>query len=216
MDSNNSKNSCLMLACSLYTPVSLSGIFDSEDLKDTKIELESHITILYAQGIKLPKDNMISDIKDVLGEDDFYKLNKLLEDGEIKNVFDYFDLGVFENDSDYVVLKLKKESGPIFEYLNIMNKGLKAKYDVPSAFAEYTPHLSLAELNPGTASKYYESKKLKAVLNNSKVSMEDLVLSYGLSNEKEDRLKYNLTKYHAVDRFFREENLKKENEEDLN
>ena len=45
-------NSCLMLAVNLDTPVSLGCIFDEEDLKDTGIELDSHITLL--PGFPLP------------------------------------------------------------------------------------------------------------------------------------------------------------------
>lgn len=209
MDNNVVNNSCLMLACALYTPISLSSIFDSEDLKDTGIELESHITLLYAQGITVPKNNIMEDIEIALG-DDFDSFINLLKNGDIigENVLETFDLGLFENDSDYVVLKLKQDN-ELYTNLKLINKGLRSKYGVQSEYT-YTPHMTLAELNQGTAKKYTESKKLKAVLENSKFAAEDLVISYGPSNVVEDREKYNLTKFHAVDRFFREENLKRE------
>ena len=209
MDNNVVNNSCLMLACALYTPISLSSIFDSEDLKDTGIELESHITLLYAQGITVPKNNIMEDIEIALG-DDFDSFINLLKNGDIigENVLETFDLGLFENDSDYVVLKLKQDN-ELYTNLKLINKGLRSKYGVQSEYT-YTPHMTLAELNQGTAKKYTESKKLKAVLENSKFAVEDLVISYGPSNVVEDREKYNLTKFHAVDRFFREENLKRE------
>ena len=209
MDNNVVNNSCLMLACALYTPINLSSIFDSEDLKDTGIELESHITLLYAQGITVPKNNIMEDIEIALG-DDFDSFMNLLKNGDIigKNVLETFDLGLFENDSDYVVLKLKQDT-ELYTNLKLINKGLRSKYGVQSEYT-YTPHMTLAELNQGTAKKYTESKKLKAVLENSKFAVEDLVISYGPSNVVEDREKYNLTKFHAVDRFFREENLKRE------
>lgn len=209
MDNNVVNNSCLMLACALYTPINLSSIFDSEDLKDTGIELESHITLLYAQGITVPKNNIMEDIEIALG-DDFDSFMNLLKNGDIigENVLDTFDLGLFENDSDYVVLKLKQDN-ELYTNLKLINKGLRSKYGVQSEYT-YTPHMTLAELNQGTAKKYTESKKLKAVLENSKFAVEDLVISYGPSNVVEDREKYNLTKFHAVDRFFREENLKRE------
>ena len=209
MDNNVVNNSCLMLACALYTPINLSSIFDSEDLKDTGIELESHITLLYAQGITVPKDNLMEDIEIALG-DDFDSFMNLLKNGDIigENVLETFDLGLFENDSDYVVLKLKQDT-ELYTNLKLINKGLRSKYGVQSEYT-YTPHMTLAELNQGTAKKYTESKKLKAVLENSKFAVEDLVISYGPSNVVEDREKYNLTKFHAVDRFFREENLKRE------
>ena len=209
MDNNVVNNSCLMLACALYTPINLSSIFDSEDLKDTGIELESHITLLYAQGITVPKDNLMEDIEIALG-DDFDSFMNLLKNGDIigENVLETFDLGLFENDSDYVVLKLKQDT-ELYTNLKLINKGLRSKYGVQSEYT-YTPHMTLAEINQGTAKKYTESKKLKAVLENSKFAVEDLVISYGPSNVVEDREKYNLTKFHAVDRFFREENLKRE------
>lgn len=209
MDNNVVNNSCLMLACALYTPINLSSIFDSEDLKDTGIELESHITLLYAQGITVPKDNLMEDIEIALG-DDFDSFMNLLKNGDIigENVLETFDLGLFENDSDYVVLKLKQDT-ELYTNLKLINKGLRSKYGVQSEYT-YTPHMTLAELNQGTAKKYTESKKLKAVLENSKFAVEDLIISYGPSNVVEDREKYNLTKFHAVDRFFREENLKRE------
>lgn len=209
MDNNVVNNSCLMLACALYTPINLSSIFDSEDLKDTGIELESHITLLYAQGITVPKNNLMEDIEIALG-DDFDSFMNLLKNGDIigENVLETFDLGLFENDSDYVVLKLKQNT-ELYTNLKLINKGLRSKYGVQSEYT-YTPHMTLAELNQGTAKKYTESKKLKAVLENSKFAVEDLVISYGPSNVVEDREKYNLTKFHAVDRFFREENLKRE------
>ena len=40
----NEINSCLMLAMNLSTPVSLGCVFKEEDLKDTGVELDSHIT----------------------------------------------------------------------------------------------------------------------------------------------------------------------------
>ena len=209
MDNNVVNNSCLMLACALYTPINLSSIFNNKKIKDTGIELESHITLLYAQGITVPKNNLMEDIEIALG-DDFDSFMNLLKNGDIigENVLETFDLGLFENDSDYVVLKLKQNT-ELYTNLKLINKGLRSKYGVQSEYT-YTPHMTLAELNQGTAKKYTESKKLKAVLENSKFAVEDLVISYGPSNVVEDREKYNLTKFHAVDRFFREENLKRE------
>ena len=100
-----------------------------------------------------------------------------------------------------------------YQNLKLINTGLRNKYRVTSEFT-YTPHLSLAELNPGTAKNYVENNgKLMAVLEGSKFAPEDLVISYGPSNVVEDRVKRNLTKFHTVDRFFREENLKREDKD---
>lgn len=213
MESNVVNNSCLMLACALYTPVDLSSIFEDEDLKDTGIEKESHITLLYAQNKIIDRSNLLDDIRTILDDGDKFSYDRfmdLLKDDKFisNNVLDSFEIGKFENDSDYIVLKLKKDVD-IFKILSIINKGLRIKYDVQSDF-EYTPHITLAELNPGTADKYLASGKLKLVLENTKIKFEDLIISYGPSGVVEDREKYNLTTFHAVDRFFREENLKRE------
>ena len=213
MDNKVDINSCLMLACALYTPVSLSSIFKEEDLKDTGIELESHITLLYARGVVIPNENLIEDIATILGSkfDGFWNF---LKEGNFvgESVLDTFNLGLFENDSDYVVLKMKQDND-FYQNLKLINTGLRNKYGVTSEFT-YTPHISLAELNPGTAKDYVENNgKLMAVLESSKFAPEDLVISYGPSNVVEDRVKRNLTKFHTVDRFFREENLKREDKD---
>lgn len=205
-------NSCLMLACALYTPVSLSSVFDDKDLKDAGIELESHITLLFAQGIRIPRENIMKDIETILVGSKYDGFIDILKNSEDNNglieVLRMFDLGLFENDSDYVVLKLRQDN-ELYKTLKLINTGLRNQYNVSSEFT-YTPHLSLAELNPGTAKKYMESKKLMAVLKESKFAVEDIVISYGPSGVPEDREKYNLTHFHAVERYFREENLKRE------
>ena len=48
-----------MLACNLLTPISLGSIFLDDDLKDTGIELDSHITILYAQDKIIDKAEIL-------------------------------------------------------------------------------------------------------------------------------------------------------------
>lgn len=204
---NNNINSCLMLAAGLYTPVNLSSVFDSVDLKDTGIELESHITLLYARGVTIPRENILEDIETILGPVIYDNEMEFLESGSKFKVFDIFELSSFENDSDYIVLKLKKDVD-IYKNLGLINKGLRRKYEVPSEYS-YTPHLTLAELNPGTAKKYLGDKRLKLILERSLVSFEDFIISYGPSNVVEDKEKYNLTTFHAVDRYFREQELKR-------
>ena len=212
MENKGNLNSCLMLTANLQTPVSLSAIFDDSDLKDTGIELDSHITLLYAQGRDIPRANLLNDIKDILGYDDTVEFLKYLEEEREENVLDIFDLGKFENESDYVVLKMKEDFG-LFKYLRLINKGLAVKYEVPSKFDSYTPHLTLAESNPGTAQKYLDSETLRLVLKDSVMDFEDLIISYGSDNEVKDRLQYHLTSYAAVDRYFRLLELEKENRE---
>ena len=195
-------NSCLMLAVNLDCPISLKALFDEADLKDTGVELDSHITLLYAQGKELDRKALIPDIEKILGTEDYDSLMAKIINPRVIPVFDVFDLGSFENDSDYVILKLKKDS-VLFPYLYRINKGLREKYSVSSDFSDYTPHVSLAELQPGKAKGYLESEELKAVLNDSVISLEDIFVSYGASNEPEDRKKYFLTGFHSVDRYFR-------------
>lgn len=202
-------NSCLMMSCFLYLPVSLSCVFDKGDLKDTGIEEESHITLLYAQGREIPKDNILNDIKTILGNDMYKDFIEILKSDKSTGdeVYKHFEIGSFENDSDYIILKLK-ETSEIYEYLRLINKGLKVEYEVKSSFNTYIPHLSLAELKPGTAKKYVDNKSLELILGNSRVSFGDLVLSIGPSNTPVDRIRYNLTTFSAVDYHFYVENKK--------
>ena len=202
-------NSCFMLAINLDCPISLKVMFDEGDLKDTGVELDSHITLLYAQGKTIERGNLLSDVRGILGEDGYWDLMEKIRTPKEIPVFDVFDLGSFENDSDYLVLKLKPGSS-LYEPLAKINKGLRLKYDVSSEFDSYTPHLSLAELQPGTAEKYLNSNDLNHFLQDSVVSLEDFMVSYGLSNEPEDRKQYFLTGFHSVDRYFRLKHLKSE------
>lgn len=211
----NEINSCLMLAVNLITPVDMAYIFDKADLKDTGIELDSHITLLYAQSKILPWKNIISDIKDILGDLEYDKfLENYCKNQVSHKVLDIFDLESFENDSDYIVLKLKKNF-ELFGTLSLINKGLRVQYDVQSDFNQYTPHVSLAELEKGMASKYLRDEKLLSVLEDTYINFEDLILSYGKSNEPGDRKQYFLTQFKCVDRFFRVKDLEKENIEIL-
>lgn len=205
-------NSCLMMNCSLYLPVSLSSIFDKGDLKDTGIENEPHITLLYAQGKEIPRMEVLGNIETILGDEDWDKFIEFIKEENTEKVNKFFELGSFENDSDYIVLKLNP-TGQIHKTLSLINKSLSVKYDVKSSYSTYTPHITLAELQPGTARKYMENKTLRSVLENSYVSFEDLVLSIGPSNTPIDRLRYNLTTFNAVDYYFYVENNRKENTE---
>ena len=202
-------NSCLMLAVNLDCPISLKALFDEADLKDTGVELDSHITLIYAQGKELDRKVLMSDIEKILGVEDYDSLMAKISNPKVIPVLDVFDLGSFENDSDYVILKLKKDS-VLFPYLYKINSGLREKYSISSDFSDYTPHVSLAELQPGKAKGYLESEVLMAVLKDSVISLEDIFVSYGASNEPEDRKQYFLTGFHSVDRYFRLLHLKAE------
>lgn len=205
-------NSCLMLAVKLDTPVNLGCVFDSEDLKDTGIELDSHITLLYAKGKELPKDNLMEDIKTILGERTVEFMDLLKEEHEY-NILDFFHIDSFENNSDYLVLKLNEDKKELFNDLFLINKGIRIKYDVAVDFDNYSPHITLAELKPGTVQKYKESDKLLLILENTLFDFDDIILSYGKSNEVDDRKQYHLTNFNSISRFFRLYNEKKELEE---
>ena len=202
-------NSCLMLAVNLDTPVNLGCVFDSEDLKDIGIELDSHITLLYAQGKELPRQDLLSDIKTILGEKTIEFMN-LLENEHDYKVLDYFHLSSFENDSDYVVLKLNEDKKDLFNDLFLINKGLRVKYDVSVEFDNYSPHITLAELKPGMAKKYMDSEKLNMILEDTYLDFYDIILSYGTSNDVKDRKQYHLTSYNSLPRYFKMFNEERE------
>ena len=210
-------NSCILLAANLCAPVSFTSIFDSEDLTDSGINFDSHITLLYARNLEIyPSEVMKACEKIIEKKGIFGRGNSLSEflknqsNQDPKPVFSMFDLSSFRNDSDYIVLKLKKETG-LFKILEILNKGLQETFGVKSDFVTYTPHLTLAELVPGTADKYEKMKTLQLVLENSVISFEDLVLSIGKSGE-DDFSVSNITTNKAADRFFRIRDLKSEGE----
>ena len=205
----NALNSCLMLAVNLDTPVSLGCLFDTSDLKDTGIELDSHITLLYAQGKEIDHTGLLGDIKDILGDSDYSWLRGMIKNDELYSVPDMFELGQFNNDSDYLILKLRKET-ELFRILGLLNKSLSIKYGVRSDFTDYVPHLSLAELEPGKAGKYLESETVRQVIQESAFNIEDLFISYGFSNEPDDRKQRFLTSEKCISRYFRLQNLRKE------
>ncbi len=212
MEETKKTTSCLMLAANLETPVSLTAVFDSEDLKDTGIEFDSHITILYARDKFLEKMELLDNIMDVgskaTRDDILTYISKQRDFAEYAvPVLDLFELGNFENDSGYVVLKLKKDN-EWFPILSTLNKGLMEKYGITSDFPNYTPHLTLAELEPGTTEKYINSETLKLILRGSLVHFEDFIVSYD-TGDKVYKV-HNLTTNHAVDRFFRIRELRNE------
>ena len=216
MEDNKKVTSCIMLAANLSTPISLDAIFDPSDLKDTGIEYDSHITLLYARDKFLEKEDILKRANSVIREDmpdfeyaslsDYLNYQKKFDDFVIP-VYDIFDLSSFENDSGYVILKLK-DNNIWYEITSKINKRLGKEYSVTSDFNTYTPHLTLAEVEPGMTKKYLENEKLKLVLRDSVVHFEDLIISYDEGDK--DYKKFNITSFCAVDRFFRERELVKE------
>ena len=108
MMENNS--SCLLWGVGLYTPVDLGSVFSINDLEGEGVQLDSHITVLYAGDKHLPRESMMEDISTILGEEKFSEFISYCKDEQFRNVFDLFELDKFSNDSDYVILKLKKNN----------------------------------------------------------------------------------------------------------
>lgn len=193
-----------MLTTPLYTPVDLRCIFEDVDLTGEGVVLDSHITIVYAKELTLPKENILTDIVTLMGEE-FDEFEEMLKRDEKFSVMELFELGSFEGkDSHYVVLKMKKE-GIGWDYLNSMNKAISRKYDIKSDFSEYNPHITLAEVMPGKAEKYINSKKLQLILADSKISVDDVIVSYGGPKAEDPWKQYHITNHHALDRFFMQE-----------
>ncbi len=201
MNTTEGLNSCLMLAVNLYLPVDLGSIFDSEDV--TELEIDSHVTILFAEDKVMDRKDLLGSVKMLLDKDQFQALtNSNKEYG----IFDLCDLRLFENDEDVLVLALKDSVQK--EYCTLLNKALSAKYGITSRFKTYTPHITLATLKQGTGRKYMNSEKLDFILSNGILSFEDLMYSYGETGKK-DKKQYFLTNNFCIDRYFRLENIRK-------
>ena len=201
-------SSCVMLMTSLWTGIDLYAVFDEEDLKDTGIEYDSHITTLYAGDIVIPKNEVLENIKNSLG-DYWDDLENLMKENEKLKVSDHFEISKFENDSDYVIFKLREDSD-IYRLTSLINKGLDRIYSVKGDFSTYTPHMTLAELEVGTASKYMFSPLLSKIYENAVFSVDDLVISYGQKDKPGEYKHYNLTSFNAVTRYFRQKELERD------
>lgn len=198
-------NSCLMLAMGFYTPIDLSFIIDRDHLsEDYGFEKNSHITMTYAKDLLIPRESIRDDIEILLGEEDSESFFNTLRLGRAYNLTDYFELGNFlGKESDYLVLKLKSDT-QLYDFLGIIHKGLGVKYEIVDSFPSYNPHMTIAEMKLGTTEEYLKNNKLNLILEKSKVSFEDLILSYSSDDSIESRLPYSITTFHTVDRFFRE------------
>ena len=108
--------SCLMLAANLEAPVSFTSVFDSEDLKDTGIEFDSHVTVLFAKDRMLEKGELMKNIETAWWNSNprFDVMEKLRKERSQEEyavpVFDIFDLGSFENDCVTIILSTKLTS----------------------------------------------------------------------------------------------------------
>lgn len=200
-------NSCIMLMTSLWTGIDFYAVFDEEDLKDTGIEYDSHITAIYTTEI-IQKAGVLDTIKVSLG--DYWKdLESLMIENEKLKVSDYFEISKFENDSDYVIFKLREDTD-LYKIMSLINKSLSSNFGVKSEFTSYTPHMTIAELEPGTASKYMFSPLLSEIYEKAVFSIDDLVISYGIEDKPGEYKQFNLTSFNAVNRYFRQKELERD------
>lgn len=196
-----------MCEAELVTPLSLGSLFDDMDLKGNGIELDSHITLHYLKEAVDSKE-----VECLLLDNNVGLINKLREERNTDEndfyvpLLSLFELSKFERDSDYLVLELK-EGSDLYDKIVNVNKVLCDKYGENETFPVFKPHLTLAELEKGTADKYLNDSNFRKVLENSKFHAEDIVVSYGVEGEEDFRV-ISLTSFHTVDRFFRIRELK--------
>lgn len=197
------KNVCLMLAVSLHTAINLDSIIEIDDLNDEGIIKDPHITIVYDKTNKLSKDLVLNDVFNALGESEYNIFMEVLKDSYKFKINDVFYLDSFKNnDSDYLILRLKTDN-EMYSKLESIHKSLMSKYSIEDDYGDYKPHVTLAELVPGSVDKYLDNNILLKVLNDSKIGFEDLVISYSTDTPgKYD--KWNATSFHALERYFRE------------
>ena len=125
----------------------LQNKIDKKDICDNNpmhigIENETHVTLVPC----LDNDVDLDKIKEML-----MPLNKY----EIILT----DISCFKN-KDYDVLKCNAFSNNLLE----TNKLITSKFDIHTEFKDYTPHLTIAYLNKGTAEKYIKNNLNDVVL----------------------------------------------------
>lgn len=199
-------NSCVMWCIDLRLDASLGAIFKEEDLSGAGVEYDSHITIAYA------KDQVLDPEDDVFQES-IKKLREFVDSIKDKEehtvpILSLFELDKFENDSDYIILRLKRDN-IYYRLLKKAHDKLVEGYDIELDYLDYTPHVTLAELNPGEADKYLNNKLLWNLLEGGAVHFEDLCMSSGRKGIRDFKQKF-ITKFNLVDRFFRIRDLERE------
>jgi hypothetical protein len=195
----------------LYTPISLTCSIKDEDRMGSQ-NFDPSILILDAGEKVLPRVTLLNDIKLILGTQDYETFNNLCKrENDEKHVLDFFDLGVINNgvDSESIVLKLKTDN-LIYDFVNLIRKGIGVKFNINTRSENYTPYISLVEISKGSSPKYVNNGSLLAILRDSKFDLEDLALAItDIDNIEKD---YYLTQYKAVDRYFRIQNDEKDDE----
>lgn len=200
------ESSCLMLMMSLFTPVDLDYVIDPDDLAEEGLEENSHITIFYSSEISVPQENILRDSKEFLGNLDYLNFLDFLKAPGLYPVYDILGLDKFENQSYDVLVMRLKDNNKLARILRDLHIGFLKKYSIGSDYTTYNPHLTLSYLRPGLADKYLSDATLGRILDDSKVSYDDLMVSY----KKPEDLKYTeryLTTYNCVERHLWQEKL---------
>lgn len=208
-----------MLNSIVFSQIGFECYLEDEDLYNDdpeSIETDQHITCFYGKALKpVDRKAIISDIKSVMGEEDFVRFMKFLEGNKRFPLLDMFSLGKFEQaDCDFLVLHLK-EGNNVFDTLKVLNKGLVTKYDIALSFSDYNPHLTLAKLKPGMAGKYINEDLMRPYLKDAEVQFQDFTFSEGYDEDEEKWKQYAVTSFHSVERYFYQKREKEIREEGL-
>ena len=194
---------CLMLAASFHTAIDIDSIINQDDLNGDGIIRDNHITILYDESGTYKKTDVLNDVRESLSSE-FEVFMEFMKDSYKFSINDVFYLDSFNNDdSSYLVLRLKEDNS-LFSKLKSIHEYIVNKYGIYQSFTEFKPHMTIAELLPGRADKYLYNSILNKVLSNSKVGFEDLVFSEPGTTGMGKYDRWNITTFHAIERFFRE------------
>ncbi len=176
------KSNCLLLTVTLETGIDLDAVFKEEDLVDSGVENDHHITIFYDRGDKIYGD-FTEDCKQFLGKSEFDTFQEFLSGEDLFfPTMKEFELSCFENNNDYDVVILELKDNEIKRVLSKLNKGFSEKYNIQSDYPVYTPHVTLAYVGKGNGKKYLESQQLQLVLKPSQIRFDDLFISYGIDD----------------------------------
>lgn len=192
-------NKCILLAASLHTVVDVDCVV-SED-ENPELIKDPHITLIYDNQSIIDKDNIMNDIKEALGEIEYDVFMTYLKDSYKFKIPSLFYLDVFSNEEhDFLVMRLKTDN-ELYEKLNIIYRYIMEKYGLRSEFDSYKPHVTLLKMDLGCGEKYVTNRTLNRILNDSRIGFEDIVYSVDEGDKYE---KWNVTSFHALERFFRE------------
>jgi len=121
------------------------SIIDNEDLYDKEgygLEKEPHVTVLYGLHIDETDPNIIKDVLKLFNPISV-EINRI---------------SIFENE-EYDVVKYEV---PVIPELKQYHETIKSLFPYTSSYDKYSPHITIAYVNPGTGKKYVgKVKKFK-------------------------------------------------------